>query len=77
MLRHYVIYHHAIDFPQYEYVCRGFTIEPGTFTADPHLSGTAHDEVGLDAIRHALECNGFVKLGRHPTDDPRILETWI
>jgi len=31
----------------------------------------------LDLIRKALAEKGLVQLGRHPTDDPVIVETWL
>lgn len=62
---------HPTDFPN-DYVARlcfslpDHEIAP-IFMADPDL----------DRLRRTLESLGLVRLARHPSDDPVILETWL
>lgn len=68
----WVVYDHPRDYPHF-YVARRFVVLPGRTepTSDVMQSGT------LDNIRQELHKRGLHAIGRHCSDDPKIVETWI
>jgi hypothetical protein len=63
----WVIYDHPLDRPDAFVARRWFLEEP---TDDVFVAET------LEMLRAKLP-PGLVCLARHPTDDPRIVETWL
>lgn len=70
-LRLWTIYDHPADFPEV-FVVRGFTAEVGGPIADRHV----RTATTLDGAR-SLVPPGLVCIARYPTDDPKIVETWL
>ena len=68
MLEIWTVYDHPTDFPDM-FVARKFN--GGEPTKD-HI--TSPD---IDQIRYAFEELGLVRVMRHPSDDPCIVETWL
>jgi len=64
----FVVYDRPSDFPDH-YVVREFR---GPTVA---LSALTFDD--LESARAHLAEHGLVRLDRHPSDDPKILETWL
>jgi hypothetical protein len=64
----WAIYDHPADFPD-TYAARLFINDKPT----AHVLAS----VSLDALREHFAQQGLVKLDRHPTDDPKIVETWL
>lgn len=68
----WTIYAGATDHP-HGFIARRFEVASG-------WSGpTADVMVGpaIEPLRGRLEALGLVNLGRHPNDEPHIVETWI
>lgn len=66
----YVIYERPKDFPN-NYVVRRYTFFPGRVEIGEYLLADS-----LEQARSFIPL-GFVPIGRDPTDDPVIIETWI
>ena len=64
----WTIYDHPLDAPDF-YVARRFEYDQPT--ADVLISKD------IEALRDMMEARGLVKLMRHPSDDPVIMETWL
>lgn len=67
MIKIWVIYDHPADFPE-EYVARKFILDKPTKDMIVMPS--------LDEVRKMLPPH-LTRLDRHPSDDPKIIETWI
>lgn len=68
----WTVYDHPSDYPD-QYVARQFVVGIGGQRATDRVM--AH--VDLESIRAVLSHAGLVRVERHPTDDPVILETWL
>lgn len=68
----WVVYDHPKDFPD-QYVARQHVV--GIAGQQPTDRTMAHADI--ESIRTALRNLGLVRLNRHPTDDPVILEVWL
>jgi hypothetical protein len=64
----YAIYDHPSDYPE-EFVCRIW------YGLEPEQQLFARGAT-LEEVRQRLPL-GLVNLGRHKTDDPKVLEVWI
>jgi hypothetical protein len=71
MLRMWAIYCHPADFPD-RYVIREWEVEGSEVIPSPIA-------LLADSIEEAREKvpKGLFKLGRHPGDDPVIVEVWV
>jgi len=67
------IYHHARDFPQFEFVARQWFFVAGKTWAAPALFATGKT---LQEVRARVPA-WMVCLPREAADDPVIVETWI
>lgn len=70
-MKMYTVYEHPTDFPEH-YVVRVLTIVPRRVVIDP--IGCLCDT--LAEARTQIPW-GMVNVGRDPTDDPAIKETWV
>lgn len=73
LVRHYVIYHNALDYPG-KYVLRGHTVTAQGPIPDPEPIAVADT---LDGARLGLPIEADYRLERDPQDEPQIVELWI
>lgn len=64
----WTVYDHPTDYPEH-YVARRF--ENDRATAEVMTSGN------LSALRAEMIARGLACLARHPSDDAKIMETWL
>jgi hypothetical protein len=69
----WTIYAHPADFPDVEFVVRGWIVGPHGTLTDSGALGFAHT---LDEARNIVPA-GLVRMERSPDDDPVVVETWI
>lgn len=67
LLSIWTIYDHPSDFPD-NFVARAFTTGP---TNEIILA------TSLEQLRNVFDAAGLVQMQRHPSDDPKIVETWL
>jgi hypothetical protein len=67
----WVVYDHPKDYPD--------TFASRAFYATPEVEATAHllFNEDVEALRADFRMAGYVRLSRAPTDDPKIVETWL
>jgi hypothetical protein len=68
-----VIYHHAADYPQFNYVARQWFIAAGKAWPSPYLFTSGET---LEEVRAAVP-DWMVRIPASAEDDPVIVETWI
>lgn len=69
----WTIYDHPTDFPDY-YVAREYKISVDNTHGPTDNFIKALD---LDLLRAKMHIKGLTPLARDPSDDPKIIETWI
>ena len=68
----YVVYRYPVDYPdQYVIRCHRLHGAHVDVDLDAHAIGST-----LDDVRRTLP-RGLVNVGRHPADEPQILEVWL
>ena len=72
-LRVIVVYHHARDYPQFNFVARQFFLVAGRLWPQPTLFATGET---LRAVRDAVP-PWMVCIPHQPGEDPVIVETWV
>jgi hypothetical protein len=68
----WTVYDHPLDFP-HAFVARRFAVERGTSRATSIVL-TAES---LTAIRAEMLSRGLHRIARAPSDDAKIVETWL
>ncbi len=69
----WLVYDHLPDYPN-NYVARRWIVGKGE---GEKPTGDMMICPDLEAIRSLLHSHGLVPLPRHPSDDPKIVESWI
>lgn len=72
-LRMIVIYHHALDYPQHNFVARQWFVVAGKLWPAPRILAGAET---LREVRAAVP-PWMVCIPRQPGEDPVIIETWV
>jgi hypothetical protein len=72
-LRMIVIYHHARDYPEHNFVARQWWIIASKAWCAPGLFAVGHT---LREVRAAVP-PGFSCIPHQPGEDPVIIETWV
>lgn len=70
----WVVYDHPSDFPDHV-VVRGQDIVRGQLDPVPHKNALLF--ASLDDARAVLQREGLTRVPRHPSDDGRIVESWV
>lgn len=70
MIEQFVIYSKPRDFPV------GFVVRRWTITLDGPVAQEAWVSQTLEGAREFVP-PGLYRLGRHPSDEPQIVEVWI
>jgi hypothetical protein len=73
LLRLIVVYHHAADFPDHNFVARQWFMIAGKMWAQHCLFATG---ATLREVRQAIPAH-MVCIPRLPGEDPVIVETWV
>jgi hypothetical protein len=73
VLRMIVVYHHATDYPDHNFVARQWFVIAGRFWAQRQLFSTGKT---LREVREAIPVH-LVCIPRLPGEDEAIIETWI
>jgi hypothetical protein len=69
-IKQYSIYDHPDDYPD------GFVVREWLVTAGDVQAGTASTAASLEEARKLIPA-GAERTDRAPSDDPKIVETWI
>ena len=67
----WTVYEHPSDMPD-KYVARMFLCTKYAIATDEVIVADT-----LDEVRKTLACRGLIRITRHQTDDPVIVETWL
>jgi hypothetical protein len=73
VLRIIVVYHHAKDYPEHNFVARQWFVFGGRFWAQTKLFSVGQT---LREVREPIP-DYMVCIPRLPGEDPAILETWV
>lgn len=72
-LRMIVIYHHARDYPEHNFVARQWFVAAGKYWPAPHLFAVGQT---LREVRAAVP-PWMACIPRQPGEDEAIIETWV
>lgn len=68
----WVVYDHPRDYPN-SFIARRWIADANRITATEDIAKAAT----IEALQLHFRKQGLVKINRSPTDDPKIVETWL
>jgi len=68
----WTVYDHPTDFPEFFIARKSLVSGTGFVITDETISS-----ISLETLRDEMKHRGLLRMARHPSDDPVIVEVWM